>query len=279
MNYEVRQIGKTTAILGEGAYWSDRRKKLYWVDIKGHKVFQTDPISGQEVKWDLPTEIGFIVEDPRSDCFLVGLRKGIAKIELVAGKPLSDIEYLSRPEDDIHGNRFNDGAIDQFGNLWAGSMDDEEERATGNWWHLPSKGEIKKLVSNFEVTNGPAFSPAGNFVFLTDSAKRTIYRATFERNGLVSDLLEWARFDSGHGYPDGMNFDRNGLLWVAFWDGGCVRALDQNGNIAVEIKLPVIRPTKVALAENQRIYVTSASLGVLQNGLNGGIFEVCLQSN
>jgi len=279
MSYAIRQIGDSTAILGEGAYWSDRQQALYWVDIKGRKIFRTDPASGQETEWDMATEIGFIVEDPCRDCFLVGLRKGIARIDLVPGEPVSNIEYLARPEDDIRENRFNDGAIDRFGNLWAGTMDDREEQASGNWWHFSGGGKMTRLLSGFEVTNGPAFSPIQDFVFLTDSPKRTIYRAAYDERGLVSGLTEWAKFAGSQGYPDGMDFDGNGLLWVAFWDGACVRALDRDGQIIDEVSLPVSRPTKPVFAPDGRCFVTSARVGVVPNGLNGGIFEIIPKDN
>jgi len=72
-----------------------------------------------------------------------------------------------------------------------------------------------------------------------------------------------------------MNFDSDGLLWIAFWDGSCLRAFDENGETVEEIELPVKRPTKPVFSSNGSCYVTSAKIGIEDNGLNGGIFEIC----
>lgn len=275
MSREIRQIGTRTATLGEGAYWSNTRQALLWVDIKSRKIFQTHPESGKEFVWDLPTEIGFIVEEPGTDYFLTGMRKGIARIALVPDEPVATIEYLSRPEDEIVDNRFNDGQVDQFGNIWAGTMDDQEKQASGNWWHFSAGAIMSKLLSGFEVTNGPAFSPTGEYAYLTDSAKRIVFRVGYDRNGLTSKPELWKAFEERHGYPDGMNFDFDGLLWIAFWDGSCLRAFDENGETVAEIELPVRRPTKPVFSSNGSCYLTSAKIGIEDNGLNGGIFEIC----
>src|SRR3546814_13651371 len=82
--------------------------------------------------------------DPLSEHFLGALRKGIARIVLPADHGRALVEYIAMPEDDLPQNRFNDGAIDRFGNIWAGSMDDEEQQAAGNWWHIDAAGTAKR---------------------------------------------------------------------------------------------------------------------------------------
>src|SRR3546814_4977537 len=80
----IQPIGSSQALLGEGAHWSRRDDFLYWVDIKGRRIFRVRPDGSNEGCWETPTEIGFIVEDPLSEHFLGALRKGIARIVLPA---------------------------------------------------------------------------------------------------------------------------------------------------------------------------------------------------
>jgi D-xylonolactonase len=273
MTWQIDQIGTTTAILGEGAYWSERLKSLFWVDIKGRKIYQTNPVSGEQYEWDTPSEIGFITEEPESDYFVAGFRKDIVRFRLVAGEPLTEIEILSHPEDDLPQNRFNDGCIDPFGNIWAGTMDNDEEQVSGNWWHVSKSGKTTKLKGGFKVTNGPAFSPDGKFVFLTDSAKHAIFRASYDREGNLANFELWRQFEDGDGFPDGMSFGPDGLLWIAFWDGGCVRGMDLDGNVIEEVFLPVQRPTKPVFANDHTGYVTSAKVGMQDEGVNGSVLR------
>src|SRR3546814_20504924 len=132
----------------------------------------------------------------------------------------------ARPGDYLPQNRFNDGAIDRFGKIWAGAMDDEEQQASGNWWHIDAAVTAKRLLSDFRVTNGPAFSPDGRHVYLNDSALRKTFRAEFDASGLTSEPRIWKQYGERDGYPDGMSFCPNGLLWIAFWDAQWMRAFD-----------------------------------------------------
>lgn len=256
-------------MLGEGAYWSSRDACFYWVDIKGRRIFRTGSDGAGELSWDTPDEVGFIVEDPKSGNFLGALRKGVARIALPPSGGSARVDYITMPENDLVQNRFNDGGIDRYGNLWAGSMDDGEKNASGNWWHVNTAGETRLLLSGFKVTNGPAFSPDGLHVYLNDSALCRTYRAQYDVNGIVSGLEVWNQFDEAHGYPDGMAFDRNGLLWIAFWDGHCVRAYDEAGFIQHRVDLPVARPTNVAFNDYNIGFVTSARIGLNGDGLDG----------
>lgn len=87
----------------------------------------------------------------------------------------------------------------------------------------------------------------------------------------------WRHFDEQEGYPDGMCLDGRGRLWVAFWDGGAIRAFDPEEAIGVnpiaEFQLPVQRPTKIAFTGEGDCFVSSTSIGLenrIVNGLDDG---------
>lgn len=219
----------------------------------------------------MPTEVGFIVDDPHSDHFIGALRKGIARIRLPHNSGAAIADYIALPEQELTQNRFNDGAIDPFGNIWAGSMDDSEQHVSGSWWHVDCEGHAKRLLTGFHVTNGPAFSPAKDHVYFNDSALKTTYRAAYDETGLVGEPIVWKEYDEQDGYPDGMTFSPDGLLWIAFWDGHCARAYDEDGVLRHQLALPVQRPTKLAFDDLGRGYVTSASIGLPPGLLDGRI--------
>lgn len=259
---KMESVGKMRAVLGEGIYWSPKTESLMWVDIKGCKIIRWHPAELTETVWSCPDEIGFIIDDPNSGHFLGALRKGLAHIVLPRNGGMAQITYISQPETDLPHNRFNDGGIDRFGNVWAGTMDDRELEPSGNWWQFNPAGQAKLLLSDFQVTNGPAFSPRDDIVYLNDSARLRTYRARYDATGLVSEVKVWKEYQESQGYPDGMAFDANGLLWIAFWDGACLRAFDEGGKLRAKLDLPVRRPTKPAFDSGNSCYITSASIGL-----------------
>jgi sugar lactone lactonase YvrE len=61
-----------------------------------------------------------------------------------------------------------------------------------------------------------------------------------------------------------MTVDVEGHVWIAFWDGGCLRRLDPLGKVVREVPLPVRRPTCPVFGGPMldRLYVTSATVGL-----------------
>ena len=73
-----------------------------------------------------------------------------------------------------------------------------------------------------------------------------------------------------------MEIGPDGLLWIAFWDGGCLRALNDRGVVTRRVDLPVIRPTSVSFRSESILYVTSAAFGTKQDGMQGMTLQVML---
>ena len=273
--YELR--GAYRALLGEGAYWSQRDKCCYWVDIKKNAVIRWDPVKQKQQLWNTPASVGFIIEKPGGSGFVAGLRKGIADVELDDDSDNIRVTETRPLELDIPGNRLNDGSADPFGRVWAGSMDDAEKAETGSWWVVDQQGAYSAVAGGFGVTNGPAFSVDKKSVFLTDSPKRVIYKAPLESgNSTKIHLTEWAKFPPDFGYPDGMCFGPDGYLWVAFWAGGCLRAFDSEAKLVRQIPLPINYPTKPAFDDVGNCYVTSASIADDCSDLDGFLLHVRL---
>jgi D-xylonolactonase len=261
-------------LLGEGPVWVASERALYWVDIKGLKLNRFDPATGCTASWPTPFRIGSIAQRAGGG-FVGGSERGLVLIDAA----ITRFDILVDPEPDLPGNRFNDGGLDPAGRFWAGTMDDAEEQATGALYRLDADLSWSCHDEGYRVTNGPAFSPDGRLLYHTDSAARTIYRFRLGADGSLSDKIVFAQFGQADGYPDGMTVDCEGCLWVAFWDGWCVRRLSPEGLPIAHLPLPVQRPTSCTFggADLDMLFVTSATIGLddaarAAQPLAGGLF-------
>jgi len=255
--------------------WAAQEHALYWVDINGRKVFRLDE-RGELRSWDTPVRIGSLA--PRADGgFVGGTDEGLAFVDLDAAR----FEVFVNPEANLPDNRFNDGKVDRNGRFWAGTMDNREREASGTLYRLDPDRSLAAIDHGYRVTNGPAFSPDGRRMYENDSARQVTYVFDLDEGGQATNRRELIRFGQGDGYPDGMTVDAQGCLWIAFWDGWCVRRLSPEGELLAAVELPVQRPTSCAFGGGnlQTLYITSArrdlqGTELARQPLAGGLFAV-----
>ena len=149
------------------------------------------------------------------------------KIDLASGR----LNILFNPEAELPGNRFNDGKVDRSGRFWAGTMDDSERQASGTLYRFDADLSWTAVDADYRVTNGPAFSPDGKQMYHNDSARQVTYAFDLDEAGTATNRRTLLQFGEGDGYPDGMTVDAEGCLWIAFWDGGCVRRFSSDGEL------------------------------------------------
>ena len=271
----VRCVADVHAVLGEGPIWVAREAALYWLDIKGRKIFRLSE-AGELSQWPTPFRVGSIA--PRtSGGFIAGTDQGIAEIDLSSGR----LQTLFNPEENLPSNRFNDGKVDRSGRFWAGTMDDEEKQASGTLYRFDSNLNWSAVDKGYKVTNGPAFSPDGKLMYHNDSGRQVTYVFDMDEAGSAANRRTFLQFGEGDGYPDGMTVDSEGCLWIAFWDGGCIRRFSPDAVLLETIEMPIARPTSCAFGgpSLDRLYVTSASIGLDETALSmqpnaGGLFMV-----
>jgi sugar lactone lactonase YvrE len=269
----VQCIADVHAVLGEGPIWVGRESALYWLDIKGRKIFRLGD-DGAFQQWPTPMRVGSIA--PRkSGGFIAGTDEGIAIIDPSAER----FDIVANPEANLLGNRFNDGKVDRRGRFWAGTMDDQEQAATGTLYCFGSNLEWLAVDKDYKVTNGPAFSPDGATMYHNDSARQVTYAFDLDAAGTASNRRTFLQFGPGDGYPDGMTVDSEGCLWIAFWDGWCIRRYSPKAEWVETVRMPVQRPTSCTFGggDLDRLYVTSASIGLDEDALKmqpnaGGLF-------
>lgn len=259
-----RLVVACAALLGEGPVWVARERALYWVDIHAPRIWRWQAATGDVRSWTPPWRITAMAPRVRGG-FVGASEQGFVLIDLEDDR----YEPVGNPEAHRPGNRFNDGKVDRDGCFWAGTMDDAEQEASGALYRLDPDLHWQQLDEGYGVTNGPAFSPDGSFLYHTDSAARIVYRFPLSGSGILGAREPFLHFRQVDGHPDGMTTDAEGCLWIAFWDGACVRRFAPDGAPLARIDLPVQRPTSCAFGGEalDTLFITSARIGLPETEL------------
>ena len=269
---DVTCVADVKAVLGEGPVWVEHEQALYWVDITDGRTFRWS--EAVTATFELRFNICSLV--PRAGGGFVG---GSYDGFFLAAPGFETIRILENPDRDFDTNRFNDGKTDRQGRFWAGTMDRFERETTGSLYRLDPDLSWTRIDSGYRVTNGPAFSLDGRTMYHSDSALQTVYAFDLAEDGSAANRRVFARFGRGEGYPDGMTVDAEDGLWIAFWDGWCLRRLSPAGEVIAELAVPVQRPTSCAFGgeDHRQLFITSARRGLTDEQLAmqpsaGGLF-------
>lgn len=266
-----RMIARDGAdMLGEGTLWSARDDAVYWVDILAPALNRLSLKDGAVERWAMPEPLGWVAERAGGG-FIGGFKSGFAEISL---DPLT-IAPIGDPEPDLPGNRMNDGKTDAQGQIWCGTMDMAEESDSGSLYRLTPDLVWQQMDTGYRVPNGPAFSPCGKWLYHSDTARRVMYRFARTADG-IADRQPFISFTDADGYPDGMTVDADGHIWVAHWGGGRISRFTPDGRLDRAIALPARQVTNICFAgpDLDRMFVSSAAIGLDATPYDGGLFEV-----
>ena len=263
---EIACVADVKAVLGEGPVWVAAEEALYWTDIEGRLLYRRAFADGDLDQWTVPFRIGSLAPS-KGGGFVAGTDQGLFFAD--PGRNLYN--PIANPERDLPTNRFNDGKVDRSGRFWAGTMDGTEKAAQGSLYRLDPDLSLTRVDEGYSVTNGPAFSPDGRTMYHNDSGRQVTYAFDLDEAGNASNRRVFASFGEGEGYPDGMTVDCEGCLWIAFWDGWCLRRLSPEGELLEVLQVPVARPTSCAFGGPQldHLFITSASRDLTEADLAG----------
>jgi sugar lactone lactonase YvrE len=249
-------VWKVGALLGEGPIWLPGEQALRFVDIKRGCLHRYHPSTGACETFDVSGQPSFIVPSSGGE-LLVGSDHGVFRLE--NGLLGTLLAAIPQPE----GNRTNDATVDAAGRLWFGTMDDREELATGTIWCL-AKDSLHRMDCSAIVTNGPAVSADGQYLFHVDSGERVIWRSALSTGPTLEHSEVFVRLDAREGHPDGIVVDAEDCLWVALWDGWGVRRYAPDGALLLHVAFPCARVTKIALGgpDLRTAYATTARIGL-----------------
>jgi sugar lactone lactonase YvrE len=122
----------------------------------------------------------------------------------------------------------------------------------------------------------------GRTMYYVDSATRQIDAFDFDPDtGSPSGRRAFAQLETGTTLPDGVAVDAEGYVWVAIWEGWCVRRYSPDGELDTVVKLPVSQVTSCAFGgpDLEDLYITSARDDLTEEQLRdeplaGGLFRV-----
>jgi sugar lactone lactonase YvrE len=244
------------AQLGEGPSWDATSQRLIWVDIPAGEVHRFDPATGRDEMWPAGAEVGAAVPRARGGIVLCR-RGGIHALDPDSGA----VELLVPIDADRPQMLMNDAKCDRRGRLFAGTVQDGEVPDAGALYRIDPDLAITRLLDGVTVSNGIGWSPDGGTMYYVDSPTRRV--AVFELDDESGDLGAGRVLveTEGEPQPDGLCVDVEGGIWVAYWDGGCVRRYTPDGEVDSVVEIPVARVTSCCFGgpDLGDLYVTTAS--------------------
>jgi sugar lactone lactonase YvrE len=188
--------------------------------------------------------------------YVLGHRDAVA---LVDGDGV--VEQRWPLEADRPGNRLNDGKCDARGRLWAGTMSLTREPGAAALYRIEPDGAIEQVVAGATISNGLAWTPAGDQLLWVDSTTQRVDVFDFDLDaGRLSGRRTLLEVPAADGLPDGLAMDAEGGVWLTLFGGGQVRRYSPAGQLDVVIDLPTSNPTSPGFGgpELDRLFVTSA---------------------
>lgn len=251
---------RTPMLLGEGPFWDDASQELLWVDIPRGEIHRHDDATGAHAVVSVNESVGAAVPVADGSGWIVGLRSGVALIDADGVQQKFVAIDADRPT-----HRMNDGKCDAAGRFWTGTLNEEAGDPCDALFRVDADLRVEQVRTEVALSNGIAWSPQNDRMYRVDSARHLVFVADFDLATGVSDN-ERVFLDLGdtEGEPDGMTVDAAGDVWIAMWDGWCVRRYDPEASFVASYRVPVARPTSCAFggAAFGTLFVTSASIGL-----------------
>lgn len=258
---EPKPVCEVGAELGEGPIWDSRDRALWFVDIKNKKVHCYDPASRGHRTWDAPEYVCFLLP-ASSGGFVAGLKSGLFKFDPASGS----FDRIAEVESDKPDNRLNDGAADQAGRLWFGTMDNKEKDKSGAFYRFADGRVTPTGIGDMVVTNGPAVSPDGRTLYLVDTFRRRIDQAEIRDDGSLGERRPFVTIEQGAGFPDGPTVDSEGAVWIGLYSGWSARRYSAAGELIATVKFPAANITKLAFGGDdlRTVFATTARQGLTE---------------
>jgi len=247
--------------LGEGPSYDPRTNTAWWVDILEARLFER-PVSGscKALVHVLPFQCSDIAAIDGGHQ-LLSAEDGLYVRAIRDG----DIRMLCPLEEELKGNRSNDGRVHPCGALWIGTMDRDAAKGRGSIYHVAGT-RVRRLFGGLTIPNGISFSPDGATGYFVDTDEGLLRRVALDpRTGLPNGPIE-THYDhrGGEGGIDGAAVDAEGLIWTARFGAACLDAYNPAGERVRTVPVPVRQPTCPTFAgrDLDRLLVTSAYEGM-----------------
>jgi sugar lactone lactonase YvrE len=247
--------------------WHAARKSFFWVDIEGRKLFEFHWQTKSINEWSIPYKVSLVVESMDKDFVLLAVQGGLAWLHLDSG----NTSWLTHIEGHVPTNRTNDGGCDASGRLWIGTMDGRCKKGLGSLYCFSKDFDLQKKLNHLSVPNGIVWSEENNRMYHIDSATSCVKSYFFDiESGDIELEKTIITVPDEMGVPDGMCRDKNGMLWIAHWDGFGVYCWNPgNGKLVAKIDVPVPQVTSCAFGGEKmdQLIITTARQGLSEDQL------------
>lgn len=257
---DLDTVGNTKSLLGEGPVWNVERQTIFWLDILNGLIHEYVPASKEQKSIAVNEMIGSFAFCENGK-IIAATKSGFGFLEI----ELNQLEIITNPEKHLPNNRFNDGKCDPFGRFWAGTMSLSEEANTGSLYVF-SENEVSKKIENITISNGIAWSNDHKTMYFIDTPTLEVVAYDYEiSTGNIANKKVVIRIPKSEGFPDGMTIDKEGMLWIAHWNGWQVTRWNPNtGEKLSKIQLPVANVTSCTFGGQNLtdLYITTAKEGL-----------------
>lgn len=246
--------------LCEGPCWDARSQRLFFVDILAGRVHAVDPDGGSHETWEVGEPISAIA--PRTaGGWVASVERGFALFDADWRRLGEVLTPVQQPP----GTRFNDGSCDPRGRFWAGTLSYDGTPGVASLYHLDAEGTITEALSNVTNSNGLAWSADADTMYYVDTGLGTVDVLAFDADRAApSDRRTLITVAPEEGHPDGLTIDSQGFLWLALWDGSCIRRYSPCGELERTVRLPVEHVTSMAFGgpDLDDLFITTAWEGL-----------------
>ncbi|MEX0851694.1 MAG: SMP-30/gluconolactonase/LRE family protein [Bauldia sp.] len=261
---------------GEGAVWHAEEQALYWVDIERFLIHRFDARSGSVRNWffdEPPTALGLT---DRTDTLLVAMAS-----KIILWQPVNDARAdFAKPDRNWPRVRLNDGRPDPAGNFWVGSVGlDGSDANAGRLFCVRADGSSTVEKTGIGTTNTFCWSPDSTRFYCgdTDANVISVWDYDLRTGRIANERPFFAGFERGG--PDGSAIDREGYLWNARYQGGCVVRVSPGGELDRIVEMPVSAVTTCTFGgpQLQTLFITTAGGGegaAKGERLAGGLFAL-----
>ncbi len=270
---------KTNCTIGEGPVWDEDAQTLYFIDILGQKIFSHDGKKLTEMSTG--RNIGCAVLREKG-----GMAAGMIGGWYFVDFPDGEITFIGDPEADNPESRFNDGKADPAGRFWTGTMSTKLDTGYGEagpdsgLYCLDTDLHMSTLATDIIQGNGMGWThDAKKFYFIdTQRFHMKEFDCDIEKPELTNCRI-CIDFKDYSGIPDGMTVDDEGMVWVAFWGGSCIRRFDpRDGKLLETVELPALNVTCCCFGGKNmdELFITTGALGtdLEKYPLAGSVFKL-----
>jgi len=248
--------------VGEGpVVMVDDFTMIHWVDILNNRVLWRDLVSDLSGEFQTSENVSFALPRKNGGWILGNaggpdLMNPDGSITRLPGRVAADGTADPFPM------RWNDAKVGPSGEVWIGTSAYGATTDRIGLHRLSSDGtEMRRVLAGMGLSNGMDWNPDGSTFYLIDTVQLTLFAFDYS-NGEISNQRSVLTFDpTAEQYPDGMTVDSEGGIWIAFWNGSCIRRYSPEFELVETIEFPVrfVSSCAFAGADLKTLVVTTAT--------------------